>query len=69
MQAAVQDWETDETFDAVTCLSTIEHIGLGAYGESQSEEGEDVAAMRRIRELAKPGGVLVLTVPYGEGPE
>ena len=65
VQAAVQDWETEETFDAVTCLSTVEHIGLGAYGESQSGEGADVAAMRRIRELAKPGGVLVLTVPYG----
>jgi SAM-dependent methyltransferase len=65
VQAAVQDWETEETFDAVTCLSTVEHIGLGAYGESQSGDGADVAAMRRIRELAKPGGVLVLTVPYG----
>ena len=65
VEAAVQDWETDETFDAVTCLSTIEHIGLGAYGEEQSGESADLAAMRRMRELTKPGGVLVLTTPYG----
>ena len=65
VQAAVQDWATDETFDAVTCVSTIEHIGLGAYGEARSAERADLAAMSRIRELTRAGGLLVLTTPYG----
>ena len=64
--AAVQEWETNERFDAVVCLSTIEHIGLGAYGQEASDGREDIAAMRRIHQLTKPGGLLVLTTRFGE---
>lgn len=63
--AQVQEWEPGTVFDAVVCLSTIEHIGLGAYGESQGSEREDLRAMDRIRKLTAPGGMLVLTTPYG----
>ena len=63
---AVEEWETNERFDAVVCLSTIEHIGLGAYGEEASDGRADLAAMRRILELTKPGGMLVLTTRFGE---
>ncbi|MDQ4145080.1 MAG: methyltransferase domain-containing protein [Actinomycetota bacterium] len=52
-------------FDAVMCVSTIEHIGLAAYEQPGEDGRADLAAMRRIRELTKPGGLLVLTVPYG----
>jgi SAM-dependent methyltransferase len=65
VKAPVQEWETAETFDAVMCLSTIEHIGLGAYGEPALDEGADLEAMRRIRQLTAPGGLLVLTAPFG----
>jgi SAM-dependent methyltransferase len=65
VEAAVQDWKAAETFEAVICLSTIEHIGLGAYGEAALDEGADLEAMRRIRELTAPGGLLVLTAPFG----
>ena len=64
--AEIQHWEPNKSFDAVVCLSTIEHIGLGAYGEGKGSEGADVAAMARIRECTSPGGVLVLTTPYGK---
>jgi 2-polyprenyl-3-methyl-5-hydroxy-6-metoxy-1,4-benzoquinol methylase len=64
VQALVEDWETDDLFDAVICLSTIEHVGLAAY-EQEEHEGADVAALRHIRGLTKPGGRLVLTVPFG----
>jgi len=50
----------------VLSVSTIEHIGLGAYGEGKGSEGADVAAMARIRECTSLGGVLVLTTPYGK---
>ena len=62
--AAVEDWEGDGSFDAVLCLSTIEHIGMAAYG-AEPKEGADLAAMRRLHELTAPGGLLVLTTRFG----
>jgi SAM-dependent methyltransferase len=64
--ASIQDWDHEGVFDAVVCLSTVEHIGLGAYGEAPAAEGSDLAAMKRMRELTKPGGLFVLTVPVGK---
>jgi len=63
--ARVEEWEHDAAFDAVLCLSTIEHIGLPAYG-AERKEGADLAAMRRMYELTAPGGLLVLTTRFGK---
>ena len=62
----IEEWDTDTTFDAVVCLSTIEHIGSGDYGQEASERRVDLEAMKRMRELTSPGGVLVLTTAVGE---
>jgi hypothetical protein len=64
--AEIQHWQPSKSFDAVVCLSTIEHIGLGAYGEGKAKDGADVAAMARMREGTSPAGILVLTTPYGK---
>jgi SAM-dependent methyltransferase len=64
--ASVEDWEHDGTFDAVVCLSTIEHIGIGAYGLAGGSGRTDLAAMRRLLELTKPGGLLLLTTRFGQ---
>ncbi|HUK94110.1 MAG TPA: DUF268 domain-containing protein [Gaiellaceae bacterium] len=61
----VEDFDPGRTFPAVVCLSTIEHIGLGAYGVPAGDEGADTAAMRRILELTSPGGLLLLTTRFG----
>jgi hypothetical protein len=53
------------TFDAIVALSTLEYLGGGAYGEEPGPEDADLAAMRRLRKLAKPGCRLVLSVPFG----
>ena len=60
-------WRHDGVFDAVVCLSTLEHFGRGAYGDSRVEERADLAAMGRVKELTRPGGLFVATVPYGAG--
>jgi 2-polyprenyl-3-methyl-5-hydroxy-6-metoxy-1,4-benzoquinol methylase len=60
------DWNHDGVFDAVVCLSTIEHIGLAAYGQEPGEDRADLAAMRRLHELTRPGGRLLLTTRFGE---
>jgi hypothetical protein len=63
---AIENWEEDVTFDAVICLSTIEHIGTGGYGQETADDRTDLAAMKRMRELTRPGGLLVLTTSVGQ---
>lgn len=51
-------------FDVVTCISTLEHIGVGHYGDTMVAQG-DFLAVVTIQGLLKPGGSLLLTVPFG----
>jgi 2-polyprenyl-3-methyl-5-hydroxy-6-metoxy-1,4-benzoquinol methylase len=61
----LEDWDVEDgSFDAALVVSTVEHVGLGWYGE-QPNRFDDRGAMRRIAALVRPGGVVVLTVPYG----
>ena len=53
----------DENFDAVIAVSTIEHIGLGAYGDP-FQEGADARVVKEIHRVLKPGGRLILTTPF-----
>jgi 2-polyprenyl-3-methyl-5-hydroxy-6-metoxy-1,4-benzoquinol methylase len=62
---AIEDLTAEEPFDAVVCISTLEHIGTGEYGQA-SEQNGDAAALERFRALIRDGGVLVLTTPYDE---
>lgn len=55
----------DNFFDAVICISTLEHIGVaGRYGSDHDSQG-DTRAMKEISRILKKGGMLFLTVPYG----
>lgn len=51
-------------FDVMTCISTIEHVGLDVYGQGPDEFGDEVA-MRHMRRLLRRGGRLLLSAPYG----
>ena len=53
------------SFDVAISLSTIEHIGLGVYGDPQYMDG-DRAAARSIRNLLKKGGKFLITIPFGK---
>jgi SAM-dependent methyltransferase len=62
----------DALFDAVVSISTLEHVGMdnslyatGAEERAADPEGELDAALAEIRRVAKPGGRLLITVPYG----
>ena len=53
-------------FDLVINCSTVEHVGLaGRYGVTENRPNGDLEAMARLRELMKPGGVMLLTIPVG----
>ncbi|RMG78721.1 MAG: methyltransferase domain-containing protein [Chloroflexi bacterium] len=52
-------------FDCITCVSTIEHIGLPYYGQPKVYFG-DIVTVRRMYHWLKPStGMLLLTVPAG----
>jgi SAM-dependent methyltransferase len=64
---ALERWTAPpEPFDAALALSSIEHFGLGSYGESAGSKDADVQALRRVRKAVRDNGLLVLTVPYGK---
>jgi SAM-dependent methyltransferase len=54
----------EDSVDAVLAVSTLEHFGFGSYGRA-AKFSSDVAAISKIRRILKPGGQLILTVPYG----
>jgi len=53
-------------YDVVILCSTVEHIGLeGRYG-SRSIINGDIKALKKVKQILRDGGILVLTVPYGK---
>ncbi len=61
---------TDNYFDQIACISTLEHIGLNTEMYT-SERVEDLQkedyklAARELWRVLKPGGRLYLTMPFG----
>jgi ubiquinone/menaquinone biosynthesis C-methylase UbiE len=52
-------------FDAVCAISTIEHIGLsGRYGAKEDNDGDE-KALKEMTRIVKPGGTILLTIPFG----
>lgn len=60
----VERFQDSSGFDAVILLSTIEHLGVGAYGLDEDTR-LDLQAMAHLRSLMRPGGRVVLTTPFG----
>jgi SAM-dependent methyltransferase len=52
----------DTSYDAVTSLCSIEHFGLGRYGDEFDPDGDLKAFSEMIRVL-KPGGRVIFSVP------
>lgn len=62
----VAEWERQRPrFDYALSISSFEHDGLGGYGDPLDPEG-DLKAMRKMKEIVKPGGILLLAVPIGK---
>lgn len=54
----------DNTFDIIISLSTLEHIGLGRYGD-QLDHGADTKVVKEVSRILSSDGRFLLTVPFG----
>jgi len=52
----------DESVELLSCLSVIEHIGLGRYGDRLDPLGS-IRAFQEVTRVVKPGGHFILSVP------
>ncbi len=55
----------DASVESISCLHTIEHVGLGRYGDPLDPSG-DLKALAELKRVVRPGGSLVLVVPVGK---
>lgn len=54
----------DESIELLNCLSVIEHIGLGRYGDKLDPLGS-FKAFAEVTRVVKKGGHFILAVPVG----
>ncbi len=52
-------------FDLIVAISTLEHVG---WDEAPRDPGKPIRAIRALRSVLAPGGLLVLTAPVGYNP-
>ncbi|MCC6509491.1 MAG: DUF268 domain-containing protein, partial [Pirellulaceae bacterium] len=55
----------DQSVMSISCMHTIEHIGLGRYGDPLDAEG-DRRALHELQRVVAPGGSLLVVVPVGK---
>lgn len=55
----------DNSVKSLSCMHTLEHIGLGRYGDPIDPTG-DVKAMKELTRVLAVGGDLLIVVPVGK---
>jgi SAM-dependent methyltransferase len=50
---------------SLSCMHTVEHIGLSRYGDPLDPDG-DIKAMQELQRVLAPGGHLLFVVPVGK---
>ena len=63
-RADLFQWSPPEPFDIILLISTIEHFGIGGYGDLQMADA-DLRAMTQILQWLRPGGQLLVSLPFG----
>jgi hypothetical protein len=56
--------EWQQCTDSLSCLHTIEHFGLGRYGDPLDPDGH-LKGLAQLQLMVKPGGKLYLSTPIG----
>ncbi|MBU6159305.1 MAG: DUF268 domain-containing protein [Bacteroidetes bacterium] len=55
----------NNSIPSLSCMHTIEHIGLGRYGDPLDYDG-DLKAINELSRVLSPGGILLMVVPVGK---
>jgi SAM-dependent methyltransferase len=56
---------TTDSIQSLSCMHTVEHVGLGRYGDPLDPDG-DLKAMHELQRVLAPGGNLLFVVPVGK---
>lgn len=63
---------SNDLFDWIVCLSTIEHVGMdntrytGAVSKGESKPKDYLVALAEFKRVLKPGGTIYITAPLGK---
>lgn len=55
----------DNSIQSLSCMHTIEHIGLGRYGDVIDAKG-DISSINELKRVVAPNGSLLFVVPVGK---
>jgi SAM-dependent methyltransferase len=55
----------DGSLSSLSCMHTVEHIGLGRYGDPLDPDG-DLKAIAELQRVTAPGGNLLFVTPVGQ---
>lgn len=55
----------DNSLESVSCMHTIEHVGLGRYGDRLDPDG-DLKAIKELKRVLARNGNLLFVVPVGK---
>lgn len=53
-----------DSVESISCMHTIEHVGLGRYGDPMDYDG-DIKAINELKRVLAPDGSLFFVVPMG----
>ncbi len=56
---------TDNSVESLSCMHTIEHVGLGRYGDPIDYDG-DIKATAEMARVLQPKGTLIFVTPVGK---
>ena len=55
----------DSSFTSVSCMHTVEHIGLGRYGDALDPKG-DIKAINELQRITASNGDILFVTPVGK---
>jgi len=55
----------DGSIASLSCMHTVEHVGLGRYGDPLDPDG-DVKAIQELKRVSAQGGSVLFVVPIGK---
>lgn len=55
----------NSSVESISCMHTIEHIGLGRYGDPLDAQG-DLKAIEELKRVARPNGSILFVTPVGQ---